>query len=157
MSILESVIDRELKELNSQGVRICHIGRLESMPPKTQKKVKHAVELTQNNDTLILNVAWNYGGRDEVIHAIQKIIEKGYTPDQITENLVNQHLFTVASPDPDLIIRTSGEMRLSNFLIWQSAYSEWYSTTILWPDFNKEEYKKAIEAYGLRKRRFGKR
>ncbi len=157
MSILESVIDRELKELNSQGVRICHIGRLESMPPKTQKKVKHAVELTQNNDTLILNVAWNYGGRDEIIHAIQKIIEKGYTPDQITENLVNQHLFTVASPDPDLIIRTSGEMRLSNFLIWQSAYSEWYSTTILWPDFNKEEYKKAIEAYGLRKRRFGKR
>jgi len=157
MAILESVIDKESDELNAEGVRICHIGRLESMPPKTQKKVQQAVELTKHNDRLILNVAWNYGGRDEIVYAIQKIVEAGIPADQINEEVVNRYLFTSASPDPDLVIRTSGEMRLSNFLIWQSAYSEWYATTTLWPDFNKEEYKKAIEAYGLRKRRFGKR
>ena len=126
------------------------------MPQNTRKKVERAIELTRNNDRLILNVAWNYGGRDEILYAIQKIIESGVTADQVTDELVNQNLFTFPSPDPDLIIRTSGEMRLSNFLIWQSAYSEWYSTPVFWPDFNKEEYKKAIDAYGLRKRRFGK-
>ena len=157
MTILESVIDKELDELNAEGVRICHIGRLESMPPKTRRKVEHAVNLTQSNDRLILNVAWNYGGRDELVCATQKIIEAGIPADQVTEDLIGQYLFTSASPDPDLIIRTSGEMRLSNFLIWQSAYSEWYATPTLWPDFDKEEYKKAIDAYGLRKRRFGKR
>ena len=157
MTILESVIDKELDELNAEGVRICHIGRLESMPPKTRSKVEHAVRLTQSNDRLILNVAWNYGGRDELVCAIRKIIEAGIPADQVTEDLIGQYLFTAASPDPDLIIRTSGEMRLSNFLIWQSAYSEWYATPTLWPDFDKEEYKKAIDAYGLRKRRFGKR
>jgi len=157
MTILESVIDKELDELNAEGVRICHIGRLESMPPKIRRKVEHAVHLTQSNDRLILNVAWNYGGRDELVCAIQKIIEAGIPADQVTEDLIGQYLFTSASPDPDLIIRTSGEMRLSNFLIWQSAYSEWYATPTLWPDFDKEEYKKAIDAYGLRKRRFGKR
>lgn len=157
MNILESVIDHELDELNAEGVRICHIGRLDSMPPNTRKKVEHAVRLTHQNDRLILNVAWNYGGRDEIVHAIQQIILAGTSAEQVTDELVNQHLYTHGSPDPDLIIRTSGEMRLSNFLIWQSAYSEWYATPILWPDFNKEEYQKAIEAYGQRKRRFGKR
>jgi len=157
MNILESVIDRELDELNAEGVRICHIGRLDSMPPKTRKKVEHAVQLTHQNDRLILNVAWNYGGRDEIVHAIQQLILAGTSAEQVTDELVNQHLYTHGCPDPDLIIRTSGEMRLSNFLIWQSAYSEWYATPILWPDFNKDEYQKAIEVYGQRKRRFGKR
>lgn len=156
MTILESVIDRELNELNAEGVRICHLGRLEAMPAKIRQKVERAVSLTRNNTKLVLNVAWNYGGRDEIVQAIQKIILSGTTADQVTEELVSQNLFTSASPDPDLIIRTSGEMRLSNFLIWQSAYSEWYATPILWPDFNKDEYQKAIEAYGQRKRRFGK-
>lgn len=157
MNILESVIDRELDELNAEGVRICHIGRLDSMPPNTRKKVEHAVQLTHQNDRLILNVAWNYGGRDEIVHAIQQIILAGTSAEQVTDDLVNHYLYTSECPDPDLIIRTSGEMRLSNFLIWQSAYSEWYATPILWPDFNKDEYQKAIEAYGQRKRRFGKR
>ena len=156
LTILDTVIDRELSELSAEGVRICHIGRLEAMPPKTGEKVKKAVNLTQNNNRLVLNVAWNYGGRDEIVYAIQQIVKSGTPADQVTEELVNKYLFTQGSPDPDLIIRTSGEMRLSNFLIWQSAYSEWYATTTLWPDFNKEEYKKAIDAYGLRKRRFGK-
>lgn len=156
LNILDTVIEREFKELHAEGVRICLIGRIEAMPQNTRKKVERAIELTRNNDRLILNVAWNYGGRDEILYAIQKIIESGVTADQVTDELVNQNLFTFPSPDPDLIIRTSGEMRLSNFLIWQSAYSEWYSTPVFWPDFNKEEYKKAIDAYGLRKRRFGK-
>jgi undecaprenyl diphosphate synthase len=157
MTILETVIDRELNELNAEGVRICHIGRLEAMPKRVRAKVEHAVQLTEKNDHLILNVAWNYGGRDEIVHAIQEIVRAGTTVDQVTEELVSKHMYTQCSPDPDLIIRTSGEMRLSNFLIWQSAYSEWYATATLWPDFNKEEYQKAIDAYGQRKRRFGKR
>lgn len=157
MTILETVIDRELKELNAEGVRICHIGRLEAMPKRVRNKVEHAVQLTQKNDRLILNVAWNYGGRDEIVHAIQEIVREGTTVELVTEELVSQHMYTQCSPDPDLIIRTSGEMRLSNFLIWQSAYSEWYATATLWPDFNKDEFQKAIDAYGQRKRRFGKR
>lgn len=157
MTILETVIDRELNELNSEGVKICHIGRLEAMPKRVRAKVEHAVQLTEQNNKLILNVAWNYGGRDEIVHAIQEIVRAGATAEQVTEELVSQHMYTQCSPDPDLIIRTSGEMRLSNFLIWQSAYSEWYATATLWPDFNKEEYQKAIDAYGQRKRRFGKR
>ncbi len=156
LTILDTVIDREFAELNEEGVRICHIGRIEAMPAQTRKKVEKAVALTHGNDRLILNVAWNYGGRDEIVNAIQKIVHEGIPAEQITEDLVGKYMFTCEAPDPDLIIRTSGEMRLSNFLIWQSAYSEWYSTPTLWPDFNKEEYKKAIDAYGQRKRRFGK-
>jgi undecaprenyl diphosphate synthase len=156
LTILESVIDRELKELKEEGVRIVHVGRLEAMPKKVREKVRHSMEITQNNDTLILNIAWNYGGRDEILYAIQQIIKSGIAADAITEDVITQHLFTSGSPDPDLIIRTSGEMRVSNFLIWQSAYSEWYFTPTLWPDFNKDELKKAIEEYSHRKRRFGK-
>lgn len=157
MTILETVIDRELNELNAEGVKICHIGRLEAMPKRVRTKVEHAVQLTAKNNRLILNVAWNYGGRDEIVHAIQQIVKAGVPAEQVTEELVSQNMYTQCSPDPDLIIRTSGEMRLSNFLIWQSAYSEWYATATLWPDFNKEEFQKAIDAYGQRKRRFGKR
>ncbi|MCX6056514.1 MAG: polyprenyl diphosphate synthase [Chloroflexi bacterium] len=156
ITILERVIDRELNELNAEGVRICHLGRLEAMPGKVRKKVEHSMEITAKNDRLVLNVAWNYGGRDEIVYAIQKIIRAGVPAELVSEELVGSNLFTFGSPDPDLIIRTSGEMRTSNFLIWQSAYSEWYVTPTFWPDFNKEEYKKAIEAYGQRKRRFGK-
>lgn len=156
LSILETVIDRELNELKSQGVRICHIGRLDAMPKKVREKVLHSLALTQNNDRLILNIAWNYGGRDEIVHAIQEIIKSGIPAEQVTEEVVSHYMFTQNCPDPDLVIRTSGEMRVSNFLIWQSAYSEWYFTPILWPDFNKEELGKAIDAYSQRKRRFGK-
>ena len=120
------------------------------------EKVLHSLELTHDNDRLILNIAWNYGGRDEIVYAIQQIIKAGLVPEEVTEEVVSHHLFTQGCPDPDLIIRTSGEMRVSNFLIWQSAYSEWYFTPTLWPDFNKEELGKAIESYSQRKRRFGK-
>ncbi len=156
LGILETVIDRELNELKSQGVRICHVGRLEAMPKKVREKVLQSLEVTHDNDRLVLNIAWNYGGRDEIVYAIQQIIKAGLTAEEVTEEVVSRYLFTQSCPDPDLIIRTSGEMRVSNFLIWQSAYSEWYFTPTLWPDFNKVELEKAIEDYSQRKRRFGK-
>jgi undecaprenyl diphosphate synthase len=102
-----------------------------------------------------LHLAWNYGGRDEIVYAVQKMIRDGITSEDVTEELVDRYLFTAGTPDPDLIIRTSGEMRVSNFLIWQGAYAEWYVTPTLWPDFTKEELFKAIEIYGQRDRRFG--
>jgi undecaprenyl diphosphate synthase len=115
------------------------------------------MDLTKNNQHLTLCIAWNYGGRDEIIHAIKKILAIGVKPDLVTERLFSQHLYSAGIPDPDLVIRTSGEMRTSNFLLWQTAYSEWFFTPILWPDFNKEELRKAILEYGKRERRFGSR
>jgi len=155
MHILEDVIDKELAELNQEGVQLRHIGRLERLDPKIQEKVLHAIELTKNNQRLILSVAFNYGGRDEIICAIRKMIKDGIEPDAVNEELVNHYLFTAGVPDPDLIIRTSGELRISNFLIWQAAYSEWYVTPTYWPDFNKEEFRKALDTYAQRDRRFG--
>lgn len=156
MLLLESVIDNELDELHAEGVQIRHIGRLESMPESLQKKVIYAVEKTQNNRNLILNIAWNYGGRDEIVHAVQQIMREGFSPDQVTEETISSRLFTHDSPDPDLVIRTSGEMRISNFLIWQAAYSELYITPTFWPDFDKDELWQAILAYSQRDRRFGR-
>jgi undecaprenyl diphosphate synthase len=155
MNILEDVIDKELAELHKEGVQLRHIGRLERLDPKIQEKVLNAIELTRNNQRLILNVAFNYGGRDEIICAIYKMIKDGVKPEEVNEELVSRYLFTAGVPDPDLIIRTSGELRISNFLIWQAAYSEWYVTPIYWPDFNKEEFHKALDAYAQRDRRFG--
>ena len=156
MYILEDVIDKELAELNKEGVQLRHIGRLERLAPSLQKKVLHAVELTKNNDRLILNVAFNYGGRDEIVNAIQNIMKDRIAPEEVTDELVSRYLYTAGVPDPDLIIRTSGELRVSNFLIWQAAYSEWYVTPTYWPDFNKEEYRRALETFAGRDRRYGK-
>jgi undecaprenyl diphosphate synthase len=125
MLILQDVIDRELNELHKEGVQLRHIGRLERLDPRIQKKVLKAIELTKGNDRLVVNVAFNYGGRDEIVCAIQKIINDGIPAEDVTDELVNKYLFTAGVPDPDLIIRTSGELRVSNFLIWQAAYSEW--------------------------------
>ncbi|MCB9112036.1 MAG: isoprenyl transferase [Anaerolineales bacterium] len=156
MFILQDVIDRELDELNKQGVQLRHIGRLERLDPKIQKKVLHAIELTKHNDRMILNVAFNYGGRDEIVNAVQHIISDGIPAEDVTDELINQYLYTAGVPDPDLIIRTSGELRVSNFLIWQAAYSEWYITPTYWPDFDKDEYRRALEAFANRDRRYGK-
>ena len=155
LTILEDVIDRELNELHKEGVQLRHLGRLEQLSPAIQKKVLHAMELTRNNNRLILNIAWNYGGRDEIIQAIQHMMKDGVAPDKVTDELVSRYLYTAGVPDPDLIIRTSGELRISNFLIWQAAYSEWYVTPTYWPDFNKEEYYLALETYSQRDRRYG--
>jgi len=155
MHILEDVIDKELAELHQEGVQLRHIGRLERLDPRIQEKVLDAIELTKNNQRLILNVAFNYGGRDEIIYAIRKMIKDGIKPEAVDEAMVNRYLFTAGTPDPDLIIRTSGELRISNFLIWQAAYSEWYVTPTYWPDFNKEEFRTVLDAYAQRDRRFG--
>jgi len=156
MTILETVIDRELRELNDNGVQIRHIGRLDQIAPALQKKIKYACDFTKNNHRLILNVAFNYGGRDEIVQAVRRIVSEGIPADQITEELLNSHMYTGDLPDPDLIIRTSGELRISNFLIWQGAYAEYYVTPTYWPDFDKQELHKALDEYNHRKRRFGK-
>lgn len=156
MHILSDVIDNELEELNHEGVQIRHIGRIDRMQEDLRKKVLRAVETTRENHRLVLCVAWNYGSRDEIVYAIQHLIADGKQIDEIDEDLVSQYLFTAGIPDPDLVIRTSGEMRISNFLTWQSAYSEWYFTATLWPDFDKDELRKALEDYGQRDRRFGR-
>ena len=156
MLILQDVIDRELGELHQEGVQLRHIGRLERLDPRIQKKVLKAIDLTKNNDRLVVNVAFNYSGRDEIVYAIQKIINDGVAAEDVTDEMVNRYLFTVGVPDPDQIIRTSGELRLSNFLIWQAAYSEWYNTPKYWPDFDREEYYRALESFSNRDRRFGK-
>jgi undecaprenyl diphosphate synthase len=156
MFILEDVIDRELNELHQEGVQLRHIGRLERLAPSIQEKVLDAMEVTKHNDRLILNIAFNYGGRDEIVQAIQRMMKDGVPPEKVTDELVNHYLYTAGVPDPDLIIRTSGELRVSNFLIWQAAYSEWYVTPTFWPDFDKDEYRRAIETYAHRDRRYGK-
>ena len=156
MRILEDVIERELQELNDQGVQIRHIGRLEDLRPSLRAKVLEAVEYTKDNDRLVLIVALNYGGRDEIVCVIKRLIESGVKPNEVTDSLVSQYLFTAGVPDPDLIIRTSGELRGSNFLIWQGAYSEWYFTPTYWPDFGKNELARAIDEFKHRQRRFGR-
>ncbi len=155
MHIFETVIDKELDELHAEGVQLRHIGRLEKLSAKLRKKVLDAIELTKNNDRLILNIAFNYGGRDEIVYAVQSMLQDGIAAEDVSIETISRHLFTAGIPDPDLVIRTSGELRTSNFLIWQSAYAEWYITPTYWPDFDKEEYAKAIETYTQRDRRYG--
>ena len=156
MKIFEDVIDRELQELHDQGVQLRHIGRLDRLDPTFRDKVMHAVAFTSANTRLVLNVAFNYGGRDEIVNAIQHMIRDGVAPEHVTSELVNQYLFTAGVPDPDLIIRTSGELRGSNFLLWQGAYSEWLFPEVYWPDFDKEQLRLALEQFGHRERRYGK-
>ena len=155
LSIIERVIDRELPELHKEGVQLRHIGRLDRASPKLQQKIRDAIELTRNNQRLILNVAFDYGGRAELVYAMRRIIADGVPVEQIDEALISRYVYTTGLPDPDLIIRTSGEMRVSNFLIWQGAYAEFYVTPTLWPDFDKDELYKALQDYSQRERRFG--
>jgi len=158
MQILSDVLEKELEELHQEGVCLRHIGRLEGLDDQLKEKIISAIERTKDNQRLVLNIAWNYGGRDEIVFALQQIlVQKNIKPHDVSEELVSTHLFTANTPDPDLVIRTSDEIRTSNFLIWQSAYSEWYFTPILWPDFDKEALRAAIIEYGNRERRFGGR
>jgi undecaprenyl diphosphate synthase len=153
--ILAQMIDRETKALHERGVRLYHLGKADSLSAELQSKVNKAIELTRNNKGITLSIAFDYGGRAEILDAVRRIIRDGVRPDDITESLFSSYLYIPNVPDPDLIIRTSGEMRLSNFLIWQSAYSEYYATPTLWPDFNEKEVDKALLAYSQRERRFG--
>jgi undecaprenyl diphosphate synthase len=156
MRIVEDVIDRELQELHDQGVKLRHIGRLDGLDPILREKVLYAVDYTKDNTKLVLNIAFNYGGRDEIVCAVQHMILDGISPENVNEEMVSQYLFTAGVPEPDLIIRTSGELRGSNFLIWQGAYSEWYFTPTYWPDFDKEQLRQALTEFAHRARRYGK-
>jgi undecaprenyl diphosphate synthase len=155
MQILASVIGRETKEMHKRGIRLRHLGRLDRLPGKLQEEVLKSVELTKNNDRMTLSVAFDYGGRAEIIEATKRMLREKVSPEAVDEALVSSYLYTAGIPDPDLIIRTAGEMRLSNFLLWQSAYSEYYFTPVFWPDFDTEEVKKALLAYSQRGRNFG--
>lgn len=156
MTILEQTIQRETPELHKNGVRIRHLGRNSGLSTHLVKLIADAVDLTKNNERLNLNVAFNYGGRAEIIDAVKEIVIAGIPAEQITEQVLAQHLYTGSMPDPDLVVRTAGEMRLSNYLIWQSAYAEYYSTPTYWPDFDRQELFNALLEYSQRERRYGK-
>jgi len=155
MKIFTRVLDQELSELHAQGVCLHHLGDLNGIEPELQQKVLDAIELTKDNDRLILNVAFNYGGRAEILHAVREMLADQISPDELTEELFSSYLFTKGLPDPDLVIRTSGELRISNFLIWQAAYAEYYATPAYWPDFGREDLYEALVAFSQRERRFG--
>jgi len=153
--LISHFIDRELQELNKNGVRLRHLGNLEPLSPQLQKRVEDAVEQTKQNDRITVNVAFNYGGRQEIVDAVRKIVEDGVAADKIDETLLTSYLYTAGLPDVDLVIRTAGEMRLSNFLLWQTAFAEYYSTPVYWPDFDTEQIERALSAFSQRERRFG--
>jgi undecaprenyl diphosphate synthase len=153
--ILEDVIGKEARELHKNGVRIRHIGCLEKLSPGLQQSIKEAIKLTAGNTGMTLGVALNYGGRAEILHAVRQIVTAGLKPEEIDEASFREYLYTADFPDVDLIIRTGGEFRTSNLLLWQTIYSELYFTPVLWPDFNEEELEKALLAYSQRQRRFG--
>ncbi len=155
LQILSDFIDRETQNLHEQQVRLRHLGRLEGLSPILARKVNRAVELTKANSGLTLAIAFNYGGRADIVDAVRRIVAAGVAADQIDDQLIGQHLSTAGMPDPDMVIRTSGERRLSNFLIWQAAYSEYWFTPVFWPDFRPEHLHQAISEYGRRERRFG--
>ena len=153
--ILAEMIDRETKVLHKKGVKLAHLGKVDELAPELRDKVRKAIELTKNNTGMTLSIAFDYGGRAEILEAVRRIIYDDVPAEDITESLFGSYLYTADVPDPDLIIRTAGEMRLSNFLIWQAAYGEFYSTPTLWPDFGEKEIEKALIAYSRRERRFG--
>ena len=155
MRILADAIERETAELHRQGARLRHIGSLDGLPESTRQAVLDAIELTKDNDRLVLTLAFNYGGRQEMVEAIRKLVAAGVSPDEIDERAVSRCLYTHDLPDPDLIVRTSGEHRMSNFLIWQAAYAELFFTPVLWPDFGPDDLRAAVADYARRERRFG--
>jgi len=160
MKLLKSFLKNEQKELLDNDIRLNIIGQMERLPEDVQKTLRHVIEKTKNNQSLLLNLALSYGGRAEIVDMVKKIsnkVKQGLIdPDAITADHVAQYLYTRQIPDPDLLIRTSGEMRISNFLLWQIAYSEIYVTNTLWPDFTKDEFVKILNNFQQRERRFGK-
>ena len=155
MNLLSIFIDKEVNNLHKEGVRILHIGRRERLDQGLRKKIEGAIDLTKDNTTITVQMGLDYGGRDEITQAVRKIVASGVTPEEVTEELISQNLYTAGIPDPDLIIRTSGEMRTSNFLIWQSAYSEWIFPETYWPDFTEEVFWQMLVEYSRRDRRYG--
>ncbi len=155
LRLMEKAIDKEALECHKKGIRVRHLGRREGLSPKLQKSIDRAVELTKSNTGMTVGLAFNYGGRLEIVDAVRRLIANGVLPQNLDEKLFSDYLYTAGLPDVDLVIRTGGEIRISNFLLWQSAYSEYYFTPVLWPDFNEAELDKALISYSQRQRRFG--
>ena len=155
LSLLAERIEQETLELHQKGVRLRHLGRFDRIPHNLQQAINRAIELTKNNTGMTLSVAFNYGGRGEILDAVRRLVADGIIPEDIDEILFNSYLYTTGLPDVDLMIRTGGELRISNFLLWQAAYSEYYFTKVLWPDFNERDIDKALLSYSQRQRRFG--
>ncbi len=157
MDLAFEAIERGVQEFHANGVRLRHIGYERRLPNEMLCNIKAAEQLTRDNSTVSLNLAFDYGGRDEIVNAVRTILENGVHPEDVDEALIDRHLFTRGIPDPDIIIRTGGEFRISNFMIWQSAYSEFFSSSTLWPEFGESDIDEAIKAYSQRQRRFGRR
>lgn len=159
MLLLDDYLNREAETMMKQNIRLTTIGNIERLYAPVREKLISVKKMTEKNDRMILNLALSYGSRDEIVSAVKKMIADAQagtlSVEEIDQNTVDHYLFTSGMPDPDLLIRTSGEYRISNFLLWQLAYTELYFTDVLWPDFNKEELLKAIAAYQKRERRFG--
>ena len=153
--LLKEFIDKKTPEIHKKKIRLRHLGRLEELPQVLQLAMRGAVELTKNNTGMTLSLAFNYGGRVEILDAVRRLLADGVAPQDIDEELFSKYLYTADLPDVDLLIRTGDELRLSNFLIWQTAYSEYYFTKVLWPDFAEKEIEKALLFYSQRERRFG--
>ncbi|MBI2328797.1 MAG: di-trans,poly-cis-decaprenylcistransferase [Chloroflexi bacterium] len=154
-AILEEFINKCVPEFNQEGIKLRHLGRLNELPRNLQAAINRAMELTENNARMTLNLAFNYGGRAEILDAVRRLIAEGVSPQNIDEESFGHYLYTAGLPNVDLIIRTGDEMRFSNFLIWQTAYSEYHFTKVLWPDFGEKDIDTALLSYSRRQRRFG--
>jgi undecaprenyl diphosphate synthase len=157
LQIFRKMIDSELKLLHEKGIRLYHLGIINRLPEDLQRKVEGAVDLTKKNTGMTLSIAFDYGGRTEITNAVHRLFASGVTLEEIDESSLKENLYSPEMPDPDLIIRTGGDMRLSNFFLWQAAYSELYFTDTLWPDFDRAEIDKALAVYASRERHFGRR
>ncbi len=155
MRLLAEALEKEVDELHKNGVQLRHIGDLTPLSEILKAQIQAAVNLTRGNDRLIANIGFNYGGRQEIVSAVRKLILEGVAPEDLSEEHISDRLYTAGLPDVDLVIRTSGEFRISNFLLWQSAYAEYYISPAYWPDFDKDEFYRALKAFSERDRRYG--
>jgi len=155
MRLLAESLDKEVDELHRNGVQLRHVGDLAPLSDILKSRIQAAIELTKNNDRLVANIAFNYGGRQEITAAVREIVREQIPPEDITEEVISARLYTAGQPEVELIIRTSGEFRVSNFLLWQGAYAEYYISPLYWPDFDKDEFYRALQAFSQRDRRFG--
>lgn len=155
MSLLSKSLHDELPTLRENGIRLRGMGEIDRLPSEVQERLRLAEEATKDGKNLDLMLALSYGGRKEIVDAVAQITKKGYAPDEITEELIKQHLYLPDVPDPDLLIRTAGEYRISNFLLWQIAYSELRISNLTWPEFTEEEYRQCVHEFSLRERKFG--
>ena len=156
LNLMEEALVKQTPQLHKKNVKVIHLGKVDKLEESMKIALQNAQDLTKFNTGITLNVAFDYGGRDEILEAVRSLIRAQIQPDQIDETLFSSHMYTHPSPDPDLVIRTGGEMRISNFLLWQSAYSEYYHTPTLWPDLNDSELELALKSYQSRDRRFGR-